>query len=324
MAKKAELLAEAKKLKLEVTEKNTIKEIEAALAEAKTAETDAPVTDESVEKEPTVAKAGKRSAKSLKEAEEKEAKEERKASGESSKPKQVIKVRSKLERKGKKYQAAAKLIDKTKLYNVKEAINLAIKTSTAKFDATIELHARLGVDPRHADQNVRASLVLPEGTGKSIKVAVFGDAEEAKQAKSAGADIAAADEFLQQLEKGVIDFDVLIASPTVMPKLGKYARVLGPKGLMPSPKSGTVTKDIAKAVKEAKAGKVEYRVDTNGIVHLGVGKVSFGAEKLTANLDAVFASIKAAKPASVKGNYVQTVYITTSQGPSIKLDPASI
>lgn len=343
MAKKAELVAEAKELKLSVNEKNTIAELEVAIAEAKAAQEAIAKTNElledteiaeaiveaeaeiELEEDIKLAKAGKRSAKAVKEAEEKVAKEERKANAEeSNKPKPVIKVRSKLERKGKKYQAAAKLVEKDKLYQTKQALDIAIKTSTAKFDATVELHVKLGVDPRHADQNIRASLVLPEGTGKTVKVAVFAEADDAAKAKTAGADIAAADEFLQQLDKGVLDFDVLIATPAVMPKLGKYARVLGPKGLMPSPKSGTVTKDVTKAVKEAKAGKVEYRVDSNGIVHLGVGKVSFGTDKLATNIASVFASIKAAKPASVKGNYVQSVYLSTSMGPSIKVDTSVI
>ena len=339
-SKKEALLTEAKKLKVNVTAKNTIAEIEQAISEAKgslesTKKVETPKTEntevaeasESKEQEDTItAKAGKRSAKAIKVAEEKAEKEDRKAhaSEAENKPKQVIKVRTKLERKGKKYKEASKLIDKSKLYNLSEALSLAIKTSTAKFDATVELHAKLNVDPRHADQNIRATLVLPEGTGKTIKVAVFADADDVKLAKNAGADLAFSDEFLQQLDKGVIDFDVLIATPAMMPKLGKFARLLGPKGLMPSPKSGTVTKDVSKAVKEAKAGKVEFRVDSNGIVHLGIGKVSFGDQKLIANTEAVITSIKSAKPASVKGNYMNSIYISTSMGPSIKVDSSSL
>lgn len=339
-SKKEALLAEAKKLKISVTAKNTIAEIEQAIVEAKsslesTKKAETPIAEktevaeasETKEQEDTItAKAGKRSAKAIKEAEEKAEKEERKAhSAENEgKPKQVIKVRTKLERKGKKYKEASKLIDKSKLYTLSEALSLAVKTSTAKFDATVELHAKLNVDPRHADQNIRATLVLPEGTGKTVKVAVFADADDVKLAKGAGADLAYSEEFLQQLDKGVIDFDVLIATPAMMPKLGKFARLLGPKGLMPSPKSGTVTKDVAKAVKEAKAGKVEYRVDSNGIVHLGLGKVSFGEQKLLANTEAVISSIKSAKPASVKGNYMNSIYISTSMGPSIKVDSSSL
>ncbi|MBR2840162.1 50S ribosomal protein L1 [Candidatus Saccharibacteria bacterium] len=225
-----------------------------------------------------------------------------------------------MERRGKKYQEAAKLVEKGKVYSLKEAIELAIKSSPVKFDATVEVHTRLGVDPRQADQNIRTTLVLPNGNGKTVRVAVFAPLDVCKAAKEAGADIAEDEEFLKQLEKGVIDFDVLIATPQYMPKLGKFARVLGPKGLMPNPKAGTVTMDVAKAVKEAKAGKVEYRVDKQSIVHIGVGKVSFGAEKLLENAEAFFDSLKAQKPASLKGSYVKSVYITTTMGPSIQIE----
>lgn len=270
------------------------------------------------------AKAGKRSAKALKEAEELQAKEERKlAAAEAeeageSKPKQPVKpTRPRLERQGKKFQAAAKLVEKDKAYTLKEAVALAQKTNPAKFDASVELHVNLGVDPRQADQNIRDNLVLPAGTGKKIRVAVFADVDDAAAAKKAGADIAGNEEFLQQLDKGTLDFDILIATPAMMPKLGKFARVLGPRGLMPNPKSGTVTTDVAKAVSEAKAGRVEYRVDSTGIVHLPVGKVSFKTEDLLTNVQAVVNSIKGNKPASVKGNYVKAVHLTTSMGPSI-------
>lgn len=270
--------------------------------------------------EVVAAKAGKRSAKALKEAEELQAKEERKiATAEAEeaaadKPKQTAKpTRSRLERQGKKFREAAAKVDKTKAYSLKEAIALAKQTSPVKFDASVEVHVNLAVDPRHADQNIRDNLVLPAGTGKTIKVAVFDDE------KVAGADISGVETLTQQLEKGEMNFDVLIATPAQMPKLGKFARALGPRGLMPNPKSGTVTTDVAKAVKEAKAGKVEYRVDSTGIVHLGVGKVSFEAAQLEQNLQAVFASIKGNKPASVKGNYVKAVYVSTSMGPSINI-----
>ena len=332
MAKKAELLLQAKELKLEVTAKNTIAEIENAIKNAaKKVKKDAKKVEKAVKDDAkvvatdakeTIAKAGKRSAKAIKEAEDKLAKEERKIteSHEPTKPRQIIKVRSKVERKGKKYRKAIKDIDKTKQYNLKDAAAKAVAASTTKFDSSVELHVRLGVDPRQADQNLRASLILPEGTGKKVTVAVFADAEDVKKAKTAGADIAANEEFLQQLDKGTLNFDVLIATPAMMPKLGKYARVLGPKGLMPSPKSGTVTTDVSKAVKEAKAGKVEYRVDSTGIVHLSIGKTSFGADKIVTNAKAVLASLKSARPASVKGNYLQSMYITTTMGPSVKID----
>lgn len=282
----------------------------------------APAEDVKTNEEPALAKAGKRSAKAIAETEAKIAKEERKAEAKSEddKPKQPSKpARSRLERRGKKYQEASKLVEKDKLYTLKEAIELSTKTSTTKFDSTVELHVRLGVDPRQADQNLRDNLVLPAGTGKTVRVAVFADEDVAKEAKKAGADVAGNEDFLKQLDKGVIDFDVLIATPNVMAKLSKYARVLGPKGLMPNPKSGTVTTDVKKAIEQSKAGKVEYRVDSTGIVHLGVGKVSFGTKKLSENIDAVVASIKQNKPASLKGTYVKSVALTTSMGPSIKV-----
>ncbi|CAN5425566.1 hypothetical protein BH10PAT3_BH10PAT3_4730 [soil metagenome] len=269
-----------------------------------------------------LAKAGKRSPKAVAEKEAVAAKEERKThkaeAAEEKKP-VVKKARTKLERAGKKFREVAILVDKDKQYGVKEAIELAIKTSPVKFDATVELHVNLGVDPRQADQNVRDNLVLPAGTGKTIRIAVLAEADDAAAAKKAGADIAGTDEVLKNIEKGIINFDTLIATPALMAKLGKYARVLGPKGLMPNPKSGTVTTDVVKAVEQAKAGRVEYRVDSTGIVHLGVGKVSFGADKLMTNVQAVFASIKSNKPSSIKGNYVRSITLSTTMGPGIKV-----
>ena len=323
-------MAEAKKKatkKAEVTANEVTEELVDETNQESGASADTPATE--AKEEVTTAKAGKRSAKSLKEAEEKEAKEARKESGDSEeapKPakKPVKPARSRLERRGKKYREAAKHVEKDKQYTLKEAVDLALKTSTVKFDATVELHVKLGVDPRHADQNIRENIVLPAGTGKSVRVAVFADVDDVKKAKSAGADIAGGDEFLQQLDKGVIDFDVLVATPQMMAKLGKYARVLGPKGLMPNPKSGTVAADVAKAVKEAKAGKVEYRVDSTGIVHLGVGKTSFKPEQVLENLQAVLASIKAAKPASLKSTYVQAIYLTTTMGPSVPVSLSEV
>lgn len=291
--------------------------------------TESEATEENVAEKPDLAKAGKRSAKAVAEKEEKEAKEERKTATRSEKPaeqpkKPVKPARSRLERRGKKYREAAKLIDRNKLYPLSEALELATKTNPAKFDATVELHIRLGVDPRQADQNLRDNVVLPAGTGKTVRVAVFADDEDAKEAKNAGADISGSDDFLANLDKGELNFDVLIATPTVMARLSKYARVLGPKGLMPNPKSGTVTTDVAKAVSQAKAGRVEYRIDTTGIVHIGIGKVSFGASKLGENAAAVISSIKQNKPASLKSAYVRTVVLTTSMGPGIKIVPSEI
>lgn len=277
----------------------------------------------------STAKAGKRSAKAVKEAEAKEAKQERKAHAKEdksdTKPKQSQKPpRSKLERRGKKYREVAKHIEPGRDYTLEDALTLAIKTSPVKFDAIVELHLNLNVDPKQADQNVRGTVVLPAGTGKSVRVAVFAEAAEAKEAKEAGADIAGSDDFLAQLDKEKLDFDVLIAQPSQMPKLGKYARLLGPKGLMPNPKSGTVTNDVAKAVKEAKAGRLEYRVDSTGIIHAGIGKVSFGGDKLTENCRALLNVLKTNKPASVKGALISRAYVTTSMGPSIPLSLSDV
>lgn len=285
-------------------------------------------TTEVVAEEPeTFAKSGKKSKKHIEEVkaeEERQARKEERAAADAAaamKPKGAAPVtRPLIERRGKKYQEAAKLIEKDKVYSLKEALELAAKTSPVKFDASVEVHARLGVDPRQADQNIRTTLVLPNGNGKEVRVAVFAPLDVAKAAKAAGADIAEDEEFLKRLEKGEINFDVLVSTPAYMPKLGKFARLLGPKGLMPNPKAGTVTADVEKAVKEAKAGKVEYRVDKQAIVHIGVGKVSFGTEKLLENANAFFDSLKAQKPASLKGSYVKSVYITTSMGPSIQIE----
>lgn len=321
-------MAEAKKKKVTKPAAKTAKKkdvVEAATDAAEQAQST--VAEKRTTK--TLAKAGKRSAKAVAETEEKEAKEERKAETKSEekaeKPKVPVKpARSRLERRGRKFREAAKLIDSTKHYTAKEAVVLATKTSKVKFDATVELHVRLGVDPKQADQNIRDSLVLPAGTGKTVRVAVFADEDGVAAAKKAGADIAGSEDFLKQLDKGTIDFDVLVATPKVMAQLSKYARILGPKGLMPNPKSGTVTPDVAKAVKQAKAGRVEYRVDSTGIVHMGIGKVSFGEAKLSENLDAIFASIKLNKPSSIKGVYVRSIVITTSMGPSIKVQVSEL
>lgn len=325
MAKKAELLEKAKELGLEMTEKNTIAEIEAAIATTNTPEGDAEVTKE----EKPAAKAGKRSEKALREAEEKAEKEARKEAGDTTPqtdaettvkkgPKPITRPRS--ERRGKNYRKVAELIEKTKVYSLAEALELATKTSPTKFDASVEVHVRLGVDPRQADQNIRATVSLPSGTGKTIRVAVFAPEADHAAAKKAGADIVGDEAFLKQLDKEELNFDILVATPQYMPKLGKYARLLGPRGLMPNPKSGTVATDVAKAVSEAKAGKVEYRVDKQAIVHLAIGKVSFGSEKLAQNAKAFFDSLSSQKPSSIKGTYVKTISITTTMGPSIKVE----
>ena len=328
MTKKEDLLIVATELKLEVTNKNTIVEIETAIAVAKIP-VDVPVA-EIVEADVKLAKSGKRSEKAIKEVVEKIAKEERKEQGDTTPlsddaeaqvkkgPKPV--TRPLIERRGKAYQKAAGLIDKAIVYSLADALELATKTNPSKFDASVEIHVKLGVDPRQADQNVRATVSLPNGTGKTIKVAVFAPESEHAAAKKAGADIIGDEEFLKQLDKEDINFDILIATPQYMPKLGKYARLLGPRGLMPNPKSGSVAVDVAKAVSEAKAGKVEYRVDKQAIIHLSVGKVSFGAAKLKENATAFFDSLKAQKPTTLKGVYVKSTAISTSQGPSIKVE----
>lgn len=267
----------------------------------------------------STAKAGKRSVKGIEEAEAKAEKIEHQKHRETdeetetaTKPKQPVKpARSRLERRSKGYRKSAAQIEKGKQYSLQEATDLAAKTSSVKFDASVELHVNLGVDPRQADQNIRANLVLPQGTGKTVRVAVFADE------KADGADVSGIEELTKQLEKGTINFDVLVSTPANMPKLGKYARLLGPRGLMPNPKSGTVTQDVAKAVAEAKAGRVEFRVDSTGIVHLAIGKVSFGGGKLLENATAVMTAIRTAKPSSVKGNYIKSVHVTTTMGPSI-------
>ncbi len=326
MAKtKAELLSEAKALKLDVSEKNTVKEINEAIKNAAASKN----ADEKPENDSktAVAKAGKRSAKALREEKELEEKEARKQSAEKSveKPKQKQNpTRPRSERRAKGYKESAKKIEKGKAYDLKEAIALAVSTSHVSFDATVELHARLNVDPRQADQNIRDSIVLPSGTGKTVRVGVFADAEDANTAKKAGADIAGEDKLLQELEKGSIAFDILIATPSMMPKLSKYARILGPKGLMPNPKSGTVTNDIEKAVKEAKAGKIEYRVDESGIIHAPIGKVSFGEDKVLNNATELLRSIKSNKPSSLKGSFVKSIYVTTSMGPSILVQSSEL
>ena len=276
-----------------------------------------------VEAEEKYAKAGKKSKKHVEEVKAEEARQARKleAAAEPEKkvgPKPV--TRTRLERRGKNYRKAAEQIEKGKAYALKDAIELAIKTSPVKFDATLEMHFRLGVDPRQADQNIRSTVSLPAGTGKSVRVAVFAPLDVCKAAKAAGADIAEDEEFLKKLDKEEIDFDVLISTPQYMPKLGRYARMLGPKGLMPNPKAGTVTMDIEKAVKEAKGGKIEYRVDKQAIVHVGLGKLSFGADKLEENVNAFIDSLKAQKPASIKGQYIKSVYMTTTMGPSIQIE----
>ena len=226
---------------------------------------------------------------------------------------------------GKKYIESSKLIDKNALYTPAEALELAVKTAKAKFDETIELHVRLGVDPRHADQQVRGAVVLPHGTGKDVKVLVFAKGEKAKEAEAAGADFVGADELVQKIQgENWFDYDVVVATPDMMGVVGRLGRVLGPKGLMPNPKSGTVTFDVTKAIEEIKAGKVEYRLDKNNIVHVPVGKVSFGGEKLAENFATLMSAIVKAKPASAKGTYLRSITVASTMGPGVKINAARI
>lgn len=222
--------------------------------------------------------------------------------------------------RSKKYVESAKLVDKTKVYDAKEALNVVLSTAKAKFDETIELHIRLGVDGRNADQQVRGVVVLPEGTGKSVRVLVIAKGDKAEEAKKAGADIVGDDDIVAKIMSGNwLDFDVCITTPDMMGALGRCARILGPKGLMPNPKSGTVTMDVTKAIKDVKAGKVEYRLDKQNIVHVRIGKASFGADRLYTNLSTVMDAIIKAKPAAAKGTYLKSIYVASTMGPSVKL-----
>ena len=224
---------------------------------------------------------------------------------------------------GKKYVEGAKLIEAGKFYDVNEAVEIAVKTGTAKFDETVEIHVRLGVDSRHADQQVRGAVVLPNGTGKTVRALVFAKGDKADAAKAAGADYVGAEELVAKIQnENWLDFDVVIATPDMMGVVGRLGKVLGPRGLMPTPKAGTVTPDVAKAVTEAKAGKIEYRLDKTNISHCPIGKVSFGAEKLQENLDALMGAIVKAKPAATKGQYIKSCVIATTMGPGIKLNVA--
>ena len=227
--------------------------------------------------------------------------------------------------KGKKYQDSIKLIEKSKLYDSNEAIALVCQTSKAKFDETIELHIRLGVDSRHADQQVRGAIVLPNGTGKTVKTLVFAKGDRAKAAEEAGADYVGADDLVAKITgENWFDFDVVIATPDMMGVVGRLGKVLGPKGLMPNPKAVTVTMDVAKAVKEAKAGKIEYRLDKTNIIHCPIGKASFGAEKLQENFDALVGAVIKARPAAAKGQYIKSCVVASTMGPGIKINYAKL
>ncbi len=227
--------------------------------------------------------------------------------------------------KGKKYQDSAKLIDKTKLYDPSEALDIVCQTAKAKFDETVEIHVRLGVDSRHADQQVRGAVVLPNGTGKKVKVLVFAKGDKVKAAEEAGADYVGAEEYVSKIQhENWFDFDVVIATPDMMGVIGRLGKVLGPKGLMPNPKAGTVTMDVAKAVTDAKAGKIEYRLDKTNIIHCPIGKASFGAAKLNENFDALMGAIIKAKPAAMKGQYIKSCVLASTMGPGVKVNAAKL
>ena len=221
-------------------------------------------------------------------------------------------------KKGKRYEDSAKLVDSSKLYEAKEALEIIEKMPKAKFDETVELHVKLGVDSKHADQQVRGTVVLPHGTGKTLRVLVFAKGDKAKEAEAAGADYVGAEELVPKIEKeNWFEYDVIVATPDMMGVIGRLGKVLGPKGLMPNPKSGTVTMDVTKAISEIKSGKVEYRLDKTNIIHLGFGKVSFGAEKLAENYNTIIDAIIKAKPAAAKGQYIKSVAVSTTMGPGL-------
>lgn len=228
-------------------------------------------------------------------------------------------------KRGKNYKESVKLIDKTTLYDVNEAITLAGQTAKAKFDETVEVHIKLGVDGRHADQQVRGAIVLPHGTGKTKKVLVFAKGDKAKEAEAAGADYVGAEDMAQKIQtENWFDFDVVVATPDMMGVVGRLGKILGPKGLMPNPKSGTVTMDVERALQEIKAGKVEYRLDKTNIIHTPIGKASFGPEKLADNFNALLEAVVKAKPAAAKGQYLKSVTVASTMGPGIKINPLKI
>lgn len=319
MAKKADKTEEII-TGVETPELETAEEIVEDVAEELAPESDADDSaDAATDKNTT--KAGKRSAKAIREAEA-EAERKQKAtavSTEAVKPK-VVHVPNPKKRHGKNYLAALELVDRNQHYELEEALSLAKQSAKVKFDPAVELHINLGVDPRQADQMVRASVVLPAGTGKSLTVAVLAPKDKHAEAKKAGADIVSDGDLVESIVKGEIKFDALIATPDMMGGLSKAAKVLGPRGLMPNPKSGSVTPNVALAVEQAKAGKVEFRIDKQAIVHLAIGRASFSADKLLDNLKAAIDAVMKAKPAAAKGSYVKAISLSTTMGPGIKVD----
>lgn len=287
------------------------------------------VVEDTDTEEEKFTKAGKHSKKAVTEAEEEEARKAKAAEAKDEEPVRVEKVAvihtpNMKKRFGKSYVASLEKVDRNNRYTLAEGLKLAKETSTVTFDASLELHFNLGVDPRQADQMVRASVVLPHGTGKSIRIAVVADEAGVTAAKKAGADLAGGEELIAKIAKGEMNFDKLIATPGMMPALGKLAKVLGPKGLMPNPKSGSVTADVATAVSEAKAGKVEFRIDKQAIVHQVIGKVSFSDEQLLENAKEIVNAVMKAKPSAAKGTYVKAISVASSMGPGVKLDVNSV
>jgi ribosomal protein L1 len=316
---------------IEAEERDEIAEVNAEAAEAVEAvDADAEiVADETIEAEETEAtkkpakttKAGKNSAKAQREAEEEETRKEAAQDKKEEAPKpKLIQKPNPLNQHGKTYRELAKLVDRTKQYELAEAVTLAKQTAKTKFDPSVELHINLGVDPRQADQMVRATVVLPAGTGKDVKIAVLAPADKHAAAKKAGAAIVSDGDLIAKIEKGQLDFDVLIATPDMMAQLGKVAKVLGPRSLMPNPKSGTVTPNVAAAVEQAKAGQVEFRIDKQAIIHTAIGKASFTQEQLEDNAKTLINAVMRNKPSAAKGTYVKAISMATSMGPGIKLD----
>lgn len=324
--KKADLIAEAQAAGLDVGDSNTVAEIKEALKEAETQ----PTPEETLKAKKAEAKQAKKTPKDddagAKETEKDPSSEATKTEDEASARKAAAQKReqqrrrSRLERAGKQYRNAHTLVEKGKEYNLEEAVVLLAKTSYAKFDAAVEMHINLGIDPKQADQAVRGTVTLPHGNGKTQRIAVYASEADQKKAKTAGADVVGNEQLAKQIKQEQFDFDILVATPDVMSELGKFAKILGPKGLMPNPKSGTVTQDIAQTVKELKSGRVEFRNDPTGIVHQVIGRVSFDSSHLRENAVALLRTIHQAKPSGVKVTYIQKIWLTTSMGPSIKLD----
>ena len=284
----------------------------------------ADISDDSTDESGKTTKAGKRSAKAQREADEEETRKqvaaERKDSDEDAPKPRVVQIPNPLKRHGKNYRSASDLVDRSVQYELTDAVKLAKDTSKVKFDASIELHVNLGVDPRQADQQVRSMVVLPSGTGKNIRVAVLAPADKHADAKKAGAEIVSDGDLIDAIDKGELNFDMLVSTPDMMARLSKVARVLGPRGLMPNPKSGTVTLNVGQAVEQAKAGRVEFRIDKQSVIHLAVGKASFEQAKLEDNVKAAIDAILKAKPSAAKGTYVKAISLAASMGPGIKLD----